>query len=76
MNKGDQVTCRERVEAYYSNYGITPECWFEPGDVGVVVKTGVPSVWTGGAPTFVVVDFHKNGRLWRVGIGNNNLRRI
>ena len=77
MNKGDRVTCRERVEAYYSNYGGNPECWFEPGDVGVVANTDVPAVIhiPGRPPTFCTVDFGKYGFTWRVSLTEDNMRR-
>jgi hypothetical protein len=71
---GDVVTCKVREEAYYSNYGITPECWFEPGDMAVVASVDVPKIWHRG--TFICADFEKDGRKWRVGLDPKNIRII
>ena len=40
---GQRITCKHPTEAYYSNYGITPELIFSPGMVAVV-KTISPKV--------------------------------
>ena len=75
---GDVVTCKTREQAYYSNYGGPPECWFEPGDMGLVASVDVPYVChiKGKSMTFCCVDFAKDGRKWRAGIDPKNLRII
>lgn len=78
---GDKVTCIERVDAYYSNYGGNPECWFEPGEVGVVGAVDVPCTTyayrkRGGTASFVCVDFEKHGQTWRCALYYNNVRRL
>lgn len=75
---GDVVTCRAREEAYYSNYGGLPECWFEPGDTGIIAAVDVPYVYhiKGKSMAFCCVDFTKDGRKWRVGMDPKNIRVI
>ena len=66
---GDKVTCKVSKEAYYSNYAGAPECFFEPGEVGIVAHIDVPVVCRpknrlGQKPapyTFTCVDFDKPG---------------
>jgi hypothetical protein len=69
---GDSVTTTESVSAYYSNYGGNPECFFEPGDVGIVGAVNVPSVRREGV-FFHCVDFEKHGRQWRVALFTKQL---
>jgi len=73
---GDLVTVKEPVEAYYSRYGFQPECYLEPGDVGVVAAIDVPCVINLGHKVFACVDFTKHGTLWRAGVYYENLRRL
>lgn len=67
---GTKVTCKETVEAYYSNYGITPECYFKPGMQGELISY-MPSVRRN--VDFAVVDFKVDGKTWRVGLDLKNL---
>lgn len=39
----DEVTCKIEVDAYYSNYGITPKIVFKPGMKGII-KAIMPKV--------------------------------
>ncbi len=76
---GDQVTCRQREEAYYSGYYGNPICWFEPSDIGIVKQIDVPYVTSNG--TFTVVDFMKpplpNGcQVWRVALNPLNVVKV
>ena len=74
---GDIVTTTRRKEAYYSNYGGNVECFFEPGDTGVVGAVKVPKVYkTPGGDYFCCVDFTKHGKEWRVGIGYDIVRKV
>ena len=82
VHVGDQVTCKQPEEAYYSGYAGEPKCSFEPGDVGTVAAVDVPYV-TGRNTTFVCVDFYKEGIIyneahggdpWRVGLDYSNIR--
>jgi hypothetical protein len=41
---GQRVTSTAPKEAYYSNYGGNPSCFFVPGDIGVVAAVKVPAV--------------------------------
>ena len=80
---GERVTCRTPVEAYYSRYAGNPECWFEPGDVGIVAEVDVPVVVNmTGHHFFSCVDFYKEGiphnerhggSPWRVGLYSDNM---
>lgn len=75
---GMKVTCKTRVEAYYSGYGGNPECWFEPGMVGTIGAVECPCVTyrylqRGGTATFVCVDFVVDGREWRTALYYNNI---
>src|SRR5436305_13025357 len=79
--RGDIVTCRTREEAYSSRYAGNPECWFEPGDEGVVAAVAVPVVVnTRGHLTFCCIDFYKDGipynhgrSPWRVALYYDNI---
>ncbi len=83
---GDVVTCKQRVEAYYSNYGGAPECWFEAGDVGVIGAVDVPCVHKNTKHSyFYCIDFLKPGvpyqeRFpdcpWRVSLYDDNVVRL
>lgn len=72
------VTCKEPVEAYYSNYprGVTPTCFFEPGDRGVVNALDVPAVWArnGQGRSFICVDFYKKGVIYNAAHGGSPWR--
>jgi len=70
----DRVTCKESIEAYYSNYGINPTCYFTNKDVGIVKELKVPYVSRSG--TFTCVDFEKNGQTWRVALDNKNIVKL
>lgn len=80
---GTKVTCLRRVEAYYSRYAGNPECWFEPGMVGVVGAIDVPFV-RGRArsnpeprtDTFCCVDFEVDGKEWRCSLDYHNIEII
>lgn len=77
---GDFVTCKVRVEAFYSGYAGQPECWFEPGMTGIVGAVDVPFVRGAGAPG-ICVDFdgplmspEKNGNRWRCKLRRDNVK--
>lgn len=59
---GDQVTCKVKMPAYYSNYGGNPVMVFRPCMVGIVI-TVVPKVrkvkgpGLDGKDEFLVVDY-------------------
>lgn len=87
---GDIVTCYRKVEAYQSREcnGRIPECWFEPGDFGIVAAVDVPAV-RGRECTFCCIDFFKPGimtqdpihdpkgrRPWRVALFYDNIRKL
>jgi len=72
--KGDKVTCKHSVEAYYSNYGGNPFCEFEPGDIGTIVDLKVPS--TTHNRTFTRVTFDKIGQSWSAALLRDNIERI
>jgi hypothetical protein len=74
---GDQVSVKERVEGYYSNYGGNPAIFLEPGVVGVVGAIDVPSVRREGV-SFVCVDFScpATGRIERAAVLYHNIRKI
>lgn len=57
LKVGDHVTCFIKTEAYYSRYSGMPECWFEPGDLGIVGAVDVTCVRGKKGRTFVCVDF-------------------
>ena len=71
---GDRVTCKVRVNAYYSNYGGNQECWFEPGEVGIIGSINVPSVTRN--RTFTCVDFTKYGKTWRCALLKDNIKHV
>jgi hypothetical protein len=83
---GDKVTCLETVEAYYSEYGGRPECFFRPGTVGIVSHVDTPSVRPGphGEDVRVIVDFrgpafgpsHARHTTWRVALCYRNVKLI
>ena len=75
---GDHVTVKERVEAYYSDYGGNEKCYLETDDVGIVASVNVPVVRhrKGFAYTFNCVDFVKDGKTWRCAIYDSNLVKI
>lgn len=56
VNVGEQVTCKKRVEGYYSRYAGRPIILFRPGQTGVVSAVDVPSVCRERV-TFICVDF-------------------
>ena len=86
---GMLVTCKERVEAYYSGYPKgQPYCFFEPGDIGRVACIDVPYVVRRNG-TFACVDFYKLGTIynsnhwqengespWRAGLDYSNIREL
>ena len=79
---GDLVTCKVRREAFYSGYAGNPECWFEPGMVGVVGNVDSPFV-RGTEALGVCVDFdgpmkfpEKNGNRWRCKLRRENLKSL
>lgn len=41
INIGDKVTCKRPVSAYYSKYAGNPECYFNPGMIGIVVTKDI-----------------------------------
>ena len=80
---GDKVTTTLRTKAYYSGYAGQPECYFEPGDVGVIAQVKVPYVTGCKGLTFNCVDFWKEGvpynqgrNPWRVAIDTKNLKKV
>jgi hypothetical protein len=77
VHVGDQVTVRERVEGYYSNYGGRPAIFLEPGMVGVVGAIDVPSVNRANV-SFVCVDFFcpATGRTERAAVYYPNLQKV
>ncbi len=83
---GDRVTVREKVEAYYSNYGSFrgTHVFFSPGMTGVVAAIDVPCVrhTPGESDVFCCVDFDSdviynkssaNPRQWRCSVKYKNL---
>ena len=78
---GDIVICKTREEAYYSRYAGNVECWFEPGDEGVIASVDVPVVRNiNGHLTFCCIDFYKEGipynqgqSPWRVALYDENI---
>ena len=68
---GTQVTCKNPIEAYYSNYGGNERCFFTSDDMGIVGEIKVPYVNKTG--TFTCVDFEKDGKNWRVALDNKNI---
>lgn len=75
---GMRVTCRERVEAYYSGRNGNPVVYLEPGTVGIVGAVDVPCTTyayriDGGTATFVCVDFEQDGKTWRAALYYNNI---
>jgi hypothetical protein len=80
---GDIVTVKIKEEAYYSNYCGRPECYLEPTDRAVVVDPKVPKVCLVPVDAthdksyyFCLVDFDKDGRVWRAGINYCNLVKV
>jgi len=73
-HKGDRVTCKHKVPAYYSSYGDRPECYFEPDDVGIVASVGIPS--TTRNRTFTRIVFDKFGLQWSAALLKDNIERI
>ena len=81
---GQRITCKHPTEAYYSNYGITPELIFSPGMVAVV-KTISPKVCLPSKnmplpdgidrkQDFIVADYtDENGDKRRVGLNFCNV---
>jgi len=71
---GDRVKVKERVEGYYSNYGVNPPIFLEPGMVGVVGAIDVPNV-TRDNVSFVCVDFFcpATGRTERAAVHYPNI---
>ncbi len=74
---GDQVSVKERVEGYYSEYAGNPAISLEPGMIGVVGAIDVPSVNRTNV-TFVCVDFlcHATGKIERTAVYYRNLRKV
>jgi hypothetical protein len=76
-----EVTVRERVEAYYSEYAGNPVCLLEPNMAGVIAAIDVPYVrrFPGNSETFACVDFihtipAQDGRTeWQAGVDPKNL---
>lgn len=75
---GAIVTTTESVPAYYSGYGITPICNFEPGDIGVIAEVAVPCVRTinGKSREFACVDYWKDGLKWRTSLFIEQMRKV
>jgi len=76
LHVGDQVTVKETVQGYYSNYGGRPAILLEPGMVGVVGAIDVPSVNRANV-SFVCVDFFcpTTGRTERAAVCYPNIRK-
>lgn len=74
VNIGQWVTCKDSVEAYYSNYGVNKglSCWFTADDVGIVTAT--PPNVTGRNTTFVLVEFRKYGGTWQAALDWPNVQ--
>jgi len=80
VHVGDRVTCRHAEEASYSNYYDNPECFFEPGDTGIVKYVDVPDVTRNAS--HVRVSFYKEGipyggernYPWAVDLDYSNIR--
>lgn len=77
LKVGDRVTVKERVEAYYSNYGGNPAMFLEPGMSGVVGAVDVPSVRREKV-SFVCVDFlcSATHRIERAAVFYHNICKI
>jgi len=69
---GMLVTCKRKVEAYYSGVSGNPVCVFEPGMVGVMATVNTPSVTREGV-SFCAVDFVEYGRVWRCSLHYDNI---
>lgn len=83
--KGDQVTCRHAVEAYYSGYSGNPRWWFRPGMIGVVAAVAPKVVRKHDydndprydqAEEFLVVDYQDGVVQRRVSLNFCNARRV
>ena len=82
---GDRVVCKIPVEAYYSNYGPSPEMVFDTGLVGVVAHNDTAKVRIvnhgpqhDGKDTFVVVDYTcpVTNKTQRVGLNHCNIIKV
>jgi len=72
---GQEVTCKNTVEAYYSGRDGRPYQNFLPGMIGIIGAVDVPPVrGTGG--NFCCVDFiGTDEKKWRCAIRYNNLKK-
>lgn len=70
---GDKVTVKEREIAYSSR-----TVYLEPDETGIVGVIDVPYVYhvKGKSNSFVCVDFVKNGKKYRAGVGYKNLKKV
>jgi hypothetical protein len=80
LHIGDAVTVLVREEAYYSGYAGNPRCFLEPGQVAYVGAVKVPYVREskdkGRGDYFTCVDWVADGRKWRAGVANRNIRKV
>lgn len=85
VKKGDRVTCKHTVEAYYSGYSGNPVWKFEPGMIAVVhcvsLKVSRRKYLDPGEPQydmkyeFVVADYDDQGTERRIGLDFCNVRK-
>ena len=71
IKKGQAVTSKTPVQAYYSNYAGNPELVFKPGMKGIF--HGFAPKVRGKNEDFAVVDYEDNGKVQRVGLDLRNL---
>lgn len=59
LKKGDIIQVKEKIEGYYSNYGITPEFYLTPDIKAIIINPKTPCVRVRkkGPDTFVCVEF-------------------
>lgn len=76
LTTGDIISVKERVEGYYSGYGITPKFYLTPGIKAVVINPETPCVWVKkkGPDTFICVEFFSpiTNAIERAGILDRN----
>jgi len=73
---GEQVSCCERAEAFYSGYAGRPIMAMVPGDIGTVAAVNVTPV-CGNTP-YHCVDFFcsASGRIERCALRSANIVRL